>query len=285
MCKKVTLVMLVLGLLAALAVTASAQAPNTILYQGRLTSAAGAALSDDTATVLFSIYAAASGGAALWSASLPCSTDVNGVFTKELGPILLSVFDGSKRYLALKVRADAEMTPRQLLTSAPYAYYATAVGPNSVGTATISDGTVATVDLADNSVTTAKIVDGTISMADINRAAAATGQVITWTGSAWAPATPASSRIQMTNGFQFVTFQDTFTPIAYGFVGGTGVRMSGSTNWTSTWNATLERYEITITAESYYFSNYTTIITPCGQAAGFYTSSASGSLLVYFLQL
>lgn len=123
MCKKVTLViMLVLGLCVALAGTSTAQAPNTILYQGRLTTAAGAALSSDTATVLFAIYAAASGGTALWSASYPCSTDVNGVFTKELGPIALSVFDGSKRYLGLKVRADAEMTPRQILTSAPYSY-------------------------------------------------------------------------------------------------------------------------------------------------------------------
>ncbi len=126
MCKKISFaVMLALGLCVILAATTSAQAPNTLLYQGRLTTAAGAAISNDTATVMFGIFAAASGGAALWQASYVCSTDVNGVFTKELGPILLSVFDGSKRYMGLKVRADAEMTPRQVLTSAPYSYQAT----------------------------------------------------------------------------------------------------------------------------------------------------------------
>ena len=148
----------VLAMILLAAAPIAAQAPNTILYQGRLTTSAGVSI-NDTVTVLFSIYAASTGGSALWSASYTVSADVNGVFTQELGPILASVFDGNKRYIALKARTDNEMTPRQLLTSAPYAYYATAVGPNSVGTATIIDGSVANADLAANAVTAAKIAD------------------------------------------------------------------------------------------------------------------------------
>ncbi len=148
----------VLAMILLAAAPITAQAPNTILYQGRLTTSAGVSI-NDTVTVLFSIYTASTGGSPIWSTSYTVSADVNGVFTQELGPIPANVFDGNKRYMALKARTDNEMTPRQLLTSAPYAYYATGVGPNSVGTTNIVDGSIANIDLAANAVTAAKIAD------------------------------------------------------------------------------------------------------------------------------
>ncbi len=100
-----------------------AQAPNTITYQGKLTDAGGAAITGAT-DVVFAIYAAASGGSALWSSgTVSIDPDDNGVFTVELGPIPPNVFDGSKRYLGITVSGDPQMTPRQLITSAPYAQF------------------------------------------------------------------------------------------------------------------------------------------------------------------
>jgi hypothetical protein len=72
------------------------------------------------------------------------------------------------------------------------------------------------------------------------------------------------------------------SPIAYGFVAAAGGRTSGSTNWSSVWNAGTQWYEITITGESYSFSMYTTIaVTATGPyTAG--TNSVSGKLILQF---
>ncbi|MCR4423595.1 MAG: tail fiber domain-containing protein [candidate division WOR-3 bacterium] len=61
------------------------------------------------------------------------------------------------------------------------------IANNAVTSAKIQDGTVANADLASNAVTSDKILDGTILAADLNQMGAATGQVLKWTGSAWAP--------------------------------------------------------------------------------------------------
>lgn len=120
--KKVIMSMILAALvICAMALNVSAQAPNSIMYQGRLTDAAGDPITVAT-SVTFNIYAAASGGTALFTSTQSVTPDANGVFTVELSPINNTILDGSKRYLALKIGADAEMTPRQLLTSAPYAY-------------------------------------------------------------------------------------------------------------------------------------------------------------------
>ncbi len=59
---------------------------------------------------------------------------------------------------------------------------------NSVDSSKIADGTVGTADLANIAVTAAKIGNGEVTMAKINQSGATTGQVIKWSGSAWAPA-------------------------------------------------------------------------------------------------
>jgi len=151
---------------------AAAQAPTTISYQGRLTDAAGDPLTDPP-VVFFYIYAAATGGAPLYtSPAMNIHPDANGVFTVELGPFAANVFDGSKRYLGIKVGADAEMTPRQILTAAPYSLATNDIADNSVTSAKIAGGAVTNSDLAGNSVTTSNIVDGTIGNGDISASAA-----------------------------------------------------------------------------------------------------------------
>jgi hypothetical protein len=73
-------------------------------------------------------------------------------------------------------------------------------------------------------------------------------------------------------------------PIAYGFINTNGTVASGTANISSVFNPAFSWYEITITGRNYFFSNFSTVVTPvftstvpapiCG------TSSVSGKLLV-----
>ncbi|WP_299004192.1 hypothetical protein [uncultured Shewanella sp.] len=69
-------------------------------------------------------------------------------------------------------------------------------------------------------------------------------------------------------------------PVAYGTVLSTGAKYAGSDNWSSTYNATYTRYEISITGESYYYLSYATVITPAGDQRYCKSNSVSGKLLV-----
>jgi hypothetical protein len=70
-------------------------------------------------------------------------------------------------------------------------------------------------------------------------------------------------------------------PLAFGTILSNGNRYSGTPNWTSTYNATYKRYEISIQGESYYYLRYTTNVTPAGDVRFCRSSSVGGKLLVY----
>lgn len=228
-------VMLAAGLMVAFTATAVAQendasldkmgamatftSPNTIMYQGRLTTATGTPITD-TVTVTFGIYAAYSGGTPLWQGAWLLHPDANGIISQELGTIPDTVFTGPVRYMQLTVR-DEVMTPRQTITSAPYS---------------MSTRPTAT---------------------------------------------------QSTYGFQFVTYKSTSpsAPIAFGFISSDGSVISGTGNFTASWNSSAKRYEITISGQSYYYNTYSTVVTPSGSPELYQTSSVSGMLLVYVYRL
>jgi hypothetical protein len=63
---------------------------------------------------------------------------------------------------------------------------------NVVTNAEIADNAVGTSEIAANAVTTAKIADGAITAAKLDDMNAASGQVLKWNGSAWAPAADAT---------------------------------------------------------------------------------------------
>lgn len=70
-------------------------------------------------------------------------------------------------------------------------------------------------------------------------------------------------------------------PLAYGTVRSNGVKFGGTANWTSSYNSTNKRYEITINGQSYYYLNFATVITPAGDKRFCRSSSVGGKLLVY----
>ncbi|WP_298774230.1 hypothetical protein [uncultured Shewanella sp.] len=69
-------------------------------------------------------------------------------------------------------------------------------------------------------------------------------------------------------------------PVAYGTVLSSGAKYAGSANWSSSYNATYTRYEISITGENYYYLSYATVITPAGDQRYCKSNSVSGKLLV-----
>jgi hypothetical protein len=70
-------------------------------------------------------------------------------------------------------------------------------------------------------------------------------------------------------------------PLAFGTVTASGSKSSGTANWSSSYNSTHKRYEISISGQSYYYLNYATLITPAGDQRFCNSSSVGGKLLVY----
>jgi hypothetical protein len=123
-------------------VAAMAQTPTTVTYQGRLTNATGTAITS-AVTVVFTIYDAETSGSELWTETQSVDPDDKGIFTVTLGndtPLDNTVFDGSARWLGIKVGSDAEMTPRQQINSAPYSITGAGATNFSFGSST-QDGT------------------------------------------------------------------------------------------------------------------------------------------------
>ena len=69
-------------------------------------------------------------------------------------------------------------------------------------------------------------------------------------------------------------------PLAFGTVRSNGAKYRGSNNWSSSYNGSNKRYEITINSNNYYYLNYATVVTPTGDSRFCKTSSVGGKLLV-----
>ncbi|MEO0077872.1 MAG: hypothetical protein ABIK86_02610 [candidate division WOR-3 bacterium] len=208
------------------AVTLSSQAPihdadavtipRMLSYQGKLTDSLGNPVADTTYSVVFRLYTVPSGGSAFWNETQTVRTR-SGLFSVLLGSVtpIGSMPDAGAVYLGMAVAGGTELTPRLRIASAAYAYlteraanadllqgqdtsyFAKATHTHAfVDSSRIAAGshrlqgkdTTGFVRTGQaNSVTSGMIVDGTIAGADLNQMGAATGQVLKWTGSAWAP--------------------------------------------------------------------------------------------------
>src|SRR3989339_377520 len=98
--------------------------PSKMNFQGKLTDSGGNPITS-AVEVVFTIYDASSGGTVLWTETIAGLTPDQGLINQELGlatPITSGIFSGDTRYLAIKVGADAEMTPRIPLATVPFAF-------------------------------------------------------------------------------------------------------------------------------------------------------------------
>jgi hypothetical protein len=102
----------------------SAAVPKLITYQGLLKNSAGSFLTG-TYAMTFRVYGASTGGSALWSETQSSVSATSGRFSVQLGSVTAINLDFSQDYwLSVQVGSDAEMTPRQKLTSVGYALMA-----------------------------------------------------------------------------------------------------------------------------------------------------------------
>ncbi len=109
---------------------------SQIHYQGRLLNpVTGQAKPDGSYTMVFSIYAAESGGTALWTESKNVLVN-KGLFGTLLGDTTFfpaGLFTGEVRYLGIAVGGDPEAVPRQQIASVAHAIFASTAGDaNSV---------------------------------------------------------------------------------------------------------------------------------------------------------
>jgi hypothetical protein len=163
---------LILFLCVIIALSAYAQMPRTLNYQGTLATGS-TPVPDGNYNVTFRLYTASSGGSAVWTEAQLVSAR-NGVFNAVLGKIVaLPASFNITYWLSLQVGADPELSPRLEMTGVSYSMHSAAsdsaekVRDGSITAAKIAGGAVTNAKLADASVTSAKIVDGTITGADI----------------------------------------------------------------------------------------------------------------------
>lgn len=140
-----------------------ATVPGTMSYQGMLSAGAGNPIADGDYSVQFTLYDAAVGGTSLWSETQTVTTS-NGLFSIYLGsvnPFGSDVFDGSTRYLGVKVGAEPESTERIAIVSVPYSLRSSHS------------------DSAD------AVTDGAVDLNDLSASGASPGQVAKFNGTTW----------------------------------------------------------------------------------------------------
>jgi hypothetical protein len=152
-----------------------------INYQGFLRDSLGQPVTG-TLNMTFRIYDAESGGNQLWSENQTVTVD-SGLFNVILGSfnsISPSIFTGADRWVQLEIGGQV-LSPRTKITSIAYAYRAYKSDTADYALASPLARPI-TPPIATN-----EIADGAVTMPKINQSGATTGQVIKWTGSAWAP--------------------------------------------------------------------------------------------------
>jgi hypothetical protein len=110
---------------------ASADVPQLINYQGRLTEADGRTVADSTYELVFEIYPDSTGGSPLWTNEGPSNGQPvevrGGLFTYQLGSATAlppSIFDSDTRWLSVSIYGETGPVERVRIVSVPYAYRA-----------------------------------------------------------------------------------------------------------------------------------------------------------------
>ena len=101
-----------------------ADVPHLIRYQGTLADTQQVSL-EGPYTLTFRLYDAATGGTKVWEetqTNVPCTQGQFSVLLGQVTPLDLP-FD-QDLWLSIEINTDGEMSPRQRLSSVPYAYRA-----------------------------------------------------------------------------------------------------------------------------------------------------------------
>jgi hypothetical protein len=119
--KKMIYIIVVAAVFSALAITASADIPRVISYQGVLTDETGQVVADGSYQLTFRLYTVPTGGSAQWSEVQDVDI-TEGLFTVMPGSVSpLSISFHTDYYLGITVESEDELSPRVQLCSSPYA--------------------------------------------------------------------------------------------------------------------------------------------------------------------
>jgi hypothetical protein len=164
--------------------------PQMLSYQGKLTDTLGQPVPNSDYSVTLALYTVPSGGSAFWS-EMQSVTTRGGLFSTLLGSVtpIGSMPDAGAVYLGMTVAGGAELTPRLRIASAAYSYLAARAANSDLlqGKDTTALDSRYVNEGQASSVTSNMMVDGTVAAVDLNQMGASSGQVMKWTGSAWAP--------------------------------------------------------------------------------------------------
>jgi hypothetical protein len=134
-------------------VSANAEVPRMINYQGCLTGSTGDPL-DTTVSMTFAIYDDSTGGSQIWMEENPSVVVSDGLFNVIIGsliPLDDAVFAEPDRWLGVTVGADDELTLRTRLVTVPYAFQVNSVdgasGGEISGSVTIHPGSFSPGDI------------------------------------------------------------------------------------------------------------------------------------------
>ncbi len=153
--------------LACLVTTSYAQIPRTMTFQGLLTDNLNVPLPNNTYTVAFGVYDAATGASALWTETHLVTTH-DGVFDVILGstnPFMLA-FD-RPYWLGVTLTGQPEFDPRLAFSSVPYAMTANTalnVSPDATGAVLSLNGAQGVLTLQGAGGTTVSIVGNAITI-------------------------------------------------------------------------------------------------------------------------
>jgi hypothetical protein len=118
------------------AAAVQAQVPETIAYQGYLTDAAGAPLTETNATLFFRLYDAAEAGTMVWFEKQTGVAVNQGVFAVQLGRIepLSPGLMAEPLFLSIALGGEEaeELAPRVPLTAVPYSVRAAQLDPGAL---------------------------------------------------------------------------------------------------------------------------------------------------------
>lgn len=134
----------------------SADVPQFINYQGRLSDTIGEPL-DTAVHMLFLIYQDSTGGTALWADTQLNVPVTNGLFSVQLGPVPHDLFSEPQRWLGIIVGTDPELSPRTALGASAYAYHTLRADTAGIalygpGNGWLDDGSVVRLETASDKV-------------------------------------------------------------------------------------------------------------------------------------
>ncbi len=146
--RRLTLLLVLGGVLLFAAVPSSAQVPRTISYQGVLVDAGGQFV-DGAHTITIRLYDTRQGGAPLYAETTPGVVVVRGIFNLLIGsttPIPDGLAFDRPYFLGATIDGSPELAPRVPISAAPYAVraqtaaIADALAPGAVGVVTSLNG-------------------------------------------------------------------------------------------------------------------------------------------------